>query len=104
MATSLWLTGSYKGRIWRSETLVSLNSVSNRPGAFVPNGGISRTFDPRPSTHMLKLPGHSRYAYSPIVDRPDYTWPGVKRLAFYVALKIGHFAFCAGLGADPSNS
>ena len=50
---------------------------------------------------MLKLPGHSRYAYSPIVERKDYSWPGGKRLAFYVALNIEHFAFGAGLGMDP---
>ena len=53
---------------------------------------------------MLKLPGHSRYAYSPIVERKDYTWPGGKRLAFYVALNIEHFAFGAGLGMDPVRS
>jgi hypothetical protein len=28
---------------------------------------------------MLKLPAHSRYAYSPIVERKDYSWPGGKR-------------------------
>ena len=28
---------------------------------------------------MLQLPGHSRYAYSPIVKRKDYAWPGGKR-------------------------
>ncbi|HEY4921479.1 MAG TPA: polysaccharide deacetylase family protein [Xanthobacteraceae bacterium] len=51
---------------------------------------------------MLKLPGHGRYAYSPIVKRPDYSWPGGKRLAFYVALNIEHFAFGAGIGMDPA--
>ena len=50
---------------------------------------------------MLKLPGHTRYAYSPIVKRKTYDWPGGKRLAFYVALNIEHFAFGAGLGMDP---
>src|SRR5215470_13592843 len=53
---------------------------------------------------MLKLPGHTRYAYSPIVERKDYNWPGGKRLAFYVALNIEHFAFGAGLGMDPVRS
>ena len=53
---------------------------------------------------MLKLPGHTRYAYSPIVERADYSWPGGKRLAFYVALNIEHFAFGAGLGMDPVRS
>ena len=45
---------------------------------------------------MLTLPSHSRYAYSPIVKRPDYSWPGGKRLAFYIAINIEHFAFGAG--------
>jgi hypothetical protein len=53
---------------------------------------------------MLTVPGHSRYAYSPIPKRPDYTWPGGKRLAFYIALNIEHFAFGAGLGMDPVRS
>ena len=52
---------------------------------------------------MLQLPAHKRYAYSPIVKRPDYEWPDGKRLAFYIALNIEHFAFGAGLGMDPSN-
>lgn len=52
---------------------------------------------------MLKLPGHGRYDYSPIIKRPDYSWPGGKRLAFYIALNIEHFAFNAGLGMDPHN-
>jgi allantoinase len=50
---------------------------------------------------MLKLPGHNRYAYSPLPKRPDYSWPGGKRLAFYVALNIEHFAFGTGIGMDP---
>ena len=52
---------------------------------------------------MLKLPAHGRYAHSNILSRPDYTWPGGRRLAFYIALNIEHFAFHAGLGMDPSN-
>jgi hypothetical protein len=52
---------------------------------------------------MLQLPAHQRYAYSPIVKRPDYAWPGGKRLAFYIALNIEHFAFGTGIGMDPSN-
>jgi allantoinase len=51
---------------------------------------------------MLKLPAHTRYDYSPIEKRRDYAWPGGKRLAFYVAINIEHFAFRAGRGADPS--
>ena len=52
---------------------------------------------------MLKLPSHSRYDYSPIEKRRDYSWPRGKRLALYVAINIEHFAFRVGRGADPSN-
>jgi peptidoglycan/xylan/chitin deacetylase (PgdA/CDA1 family) len=52
---------------------------------------------------MLKLPGHGRYEHSNILGRPHYTWPGGKRLAFYIALNIEHFAFLAGTGLDPHN-
>jgi allantoinase len=53
---------------------------------------------------MLKLPGHTRYAYTPLPKRKDYTWPGGKRLAFYIALNIEHFAFGTGIGMDPVRS
>ncbi|HEY1361860.1 MAG TPA: polysaccharide deacetylase family protein [Xanthobacteraceae bacterium] len=52
---------------------------------------------------MLRLPGHPRYEFSPIIKRKDYAWPGGKRLAFYIALNIEHFAFGTGIGMDPSN-
>jgi peptidoglycan/xylan/chitin deacetylase (PgdA/CDA1 family) len=51
---------------------------------------------------MLKLPMHDRYDYSPIEKRRDYSWPGGKRLAFYVALNVEQFAFLTGRGADPT--
>ena len=47
---------------------------------------------------MLKLPHHKRYDFLPITKRKHYSWPGGKRLAFYVALNIEHFAFQAGQG------
>src|SRR5690242_17866747 len=50
----------------------------------------------------MQLPHHSRYAFSAINDRPDYSWPGGKRLAFYVAISIEYFAFGAGIGEDIS--
>jgi hypothetical protein len=53
---------------------------------------------------MLKLPTHNRYDYSSIEKRPDFDWPGGKRLAFYVALNVEQFAFLAGRGADPDAS
>ncbi|WP_346347348.1 polysaccharide deacetylase family protein [Bradyrhizobium sp. dw_411] len=52
----------------------------------------------------LKLPHHHRYDYHPIDRRQDYSWPGGKRLAFYIAFNIEHFAFGAGLGLDPQHT
>ena len=46
----------------------------------------------------MQLPHHGRYPYSPIIDRPDYSWPDGKRLAVYLGLNIEHFAFGAGEG------
>src|SRR6266550_1068356 len=43
--------------------------------------------------------GHGRYEYSNITKRPDYAWPGGRRLAVYVALNIEGFAFGVGKGA-----
>ena len=51
---------------------------------------------------MMQLPAHNRYPYSAIGRRADYSWPGGKRLAFYVAVSVEHFAFGAGLGEDIS--
>ena len=45
------------------------------------------------------LKSHGRYAYSAITRRPDYSWPGRKRLAVYLGFNIEHFDFGAGLGA-----
>ena len=45
------------------------------------------------------LPTHGRYDYSNITKRPDYAWPGGRRLAVYVALNIEAFSFGAGKGA-----
>ena len=45
------------------------------------------------------LPSHARYAYSNITKRPEYAWPGGKRLAVYVALNIEAFSFGSGKGA-----
>jgi polysaccharide deacetylase len=43
---------------------------------------------------MLK--SHDRFDYVPITDRPDFTWPGGRRLAVYVAVAIEHFPYNAG--------
>ena len=47
----------------------------------------------------MKLPGHGRYDYSGIPERPVYDWPGGKRLAVYLGLNLETFAFGEGLGA-----
>ncbi len=50
----------------------------------------------------MKLSTHDRYDYSPITERPDYSWPDGKRLAFFFALNIEHFAFGEGRGHSPT--
>jgi allantoinase len=45
------------------------------------------------------LKQHGRYEYSAITARPDYSWPGRRRLAVYLGFNIEHFDFGAGLGA-----
>jgi peptidoglycan/xylan/chitin deacetylase (PgdA/CDA1 family) len=52
---------------------------------------------------------HGRYTYSNITKRPDYHWPGGKRLAVYVAVNIEQFSYGEGKGAaiappDQANS
>ena len=48
---------------------------------------------------MRPLKSHGRYGYSAIHRRPDYSWPGRKRLAVYIGFNVEHFDFGAGLGA-----
>ena len=50
------------------------------------------------------LPHHGRYDSSIIDRRPDFTWPGGKRLAFYIGTNIEVFAFESGLGHDATKS
>lgn len=47
-----------------------------------------------------RLSSHGRFAYRAITQRPDYAWPGGRRLAVYLGLNIEHFAFGEGLGAE----
>ena len=47
----------------------------------------------------MRLPGHGRYGYRAITDRPVYDWPNGKRLAVYLGINLEHFAFGEGLGA-----
>ena len=50
-------------------------------------------------TDWPPLPGHDRFAYSPIRQRAPSRWPGGQQLAVYLGLNSEHFAFGAGLGA-----
>tara|TARA_A100001037_G_scaffold305806_1_gene347518 strand:- start:6425 stop:7318 length:894 start_codon:yes stop_codon:yes gene_type:complete len=45
----------------------------------------------------MEFPRHDRYDYSPIDERPDYSWPDGKRLAVYFGNNVEEFAFRAGL-------
>jgi allantoinase len=45
------------------------------------------------------LKTHGRFGYRPITRRPDFEWPGGKRLAVYLGLNLEHFEFGTGLGA-----
>lgn len=42
------------------------------------------------------LPSLDRFPYSPIRDRPDFDWPGGKRVAVHVAINLEHFVFGGG--------
>jgi allantoinase len=48
----------------------------------------------------MKLPQQTRYDYSPITERKDYSWPQGKRLAFCITTNIECFAFGKGRGHD----
>ena len=48
---------------------------------------------------LAPLPDSGRFAYSPITQRPDYTWPNGAKLAVYIGFNVEHFAFAEGLGA-----
>jgi allantoinase len=51
---------------------------------------------------LTRLADHGRYGWSPIHTRPDYDWPGGRRLAFDFATNIEIFAFGTGLGDAPA--
>ncbi|MFZ3583523.1 polysaccharide deacetylase family protein [Loktanella sp. DJP18] len=48
----------------------------------------------------MTLPTHGRYDYRAITHRPDFDWPGGKRLAIYLGVNLEHFAFGEGRGAQ----
>jgi hypothetical protein len=43
---------------------------------------------------------HDRYVYSPIINRPDYDWPGGRRLAIYLGVNYEVFDSGSGLGPE----
>eukprot|EP01088_Endostelium_zonatum_P018957 TRINITY_DN630_c0_g1_i2.p1 TRINITY_DN630_c0_g1~~TRINITY_DN630_c0_g1_i2.p1 ORF type:complete len:340 (+),score=57.11 TRINITY_DN630_c0_g1_i2:29-1048(+) len=43
---------------------------------------------------------HNRFPFSAITKRPNYDWPGGKRLAVYVKYSLEQFYFGEGLGAQ----
>ena len=48
------------------------------------------------------LASHDRFTYSPITERPDFTWPDGRRLAIHLSLNLEHFAYNEGLGLSYS--
>lgn len=46
----------------------------------------------------MKIVPNPRFSYSPITDRPSFTWPGGKKLAVYTALCVEHFSYGTGGG------
>ena len=48
----------------------------------------------------MNLPHHDRFDYTPITQRPAFSWPEGNGLAVYVAVNLEHFAFGEGLGAE----
>ncbi len=48
---------------------------------------------------MSHLTHHGRYDFSPITERPDFEWPGGRRLAIHVGLNVEWFSFDGEKGA-----
>ena len=46
----------------------------------------------------MVLPTHHRFDYSALPERPDYSWPGGKRLAMYLALNVETFGYGMDVG------
>jgi allantoinase len=49
---------------------------------------------------LVMLRKHDRYDFSPIVQRPDWSWPNGARLAFFVAPNIEEFPYGEGLAIE----
>lgn len=48
------------------------------------------------------LPQHTRFGFSPLPKRNDYSWPGGRRLAFCITNNAEWFAYGKGRGLDPA--
>jgi allantoinase len=46
----------------------------------------------------MEFKQNPRFDYQGIRGRPDFAWPGKKKLAVYVALCVEHFSYGSGLG------
>lgn len=49
---------------------------------------------------LVSLRDHGRYDYVPLPERPDFSWPGGKRLAVCLCNNIEVFSYREGLGSD----
>ena len=49
---------------------------------------------------LVELKKHNRYDYSPLPERPLFSWPDGKRLAFCINNNIEVFSYLSGLGSD----
>ena len=52
---------------------------------------------------LAQLNKHNRYDYCPLPERPDFLWPGGKRLAVCICNNIEVFSFLSGLGSDSAS-
>lgn len=52
---------------------------------------------------LLTLQHHDRYDYSPLPERPDFSWPGSKRLSVAICNNIEIFSYLDGLGSDSAS-
>jgi len=52
---------------------------------------------------LVQLKRHNRYDYSPLPERPDFSWPDGKRLAVCINNNIEVFSFLSGLGSDSTS-
>jgi allantoinase len=52
---------------------------------------------------LAQLNKHNRYDYCPLPNRPDFLWPGGKRLAVCICNNIEVFSFLSGLGSDSAS-